>query len=80
MRPPILQVECVLWGINMKIKHFFCKHNNIEFVRNIYGDEINKISTSHIYRSAWRCKYCGKILYSGYLNNYYINPNFQDKK
>lgn len=78
MRPPILQVECVLWGINMKIKQLFCKHNNIEFVRNIYGDEINKISTSHIYRSAWRCKYCGKILYSGYLNNYYVNPNIQD--
>ena len=39
------------------IKQFFCKHNNIEFVRNIYGDEINQISTSHIYRSAWKCKY-----------------------
>ena len=54
------------------IKQFFCKHNNIEFVRNIYGDEINYANA----RSVWRCKYCGKILYSGYLNNYYINPKY----
>ena len=72
MRPPILQVEYVLWDVTMKIKQFFCKHNNIEFVRNIYGDEINTANA----RSVWKCKYCGKILYSGYLNNYYINPNF----
>lgn len=58
------------------IKQFFCKHNNIEFIRNIYGDEINYANA----RSVWKCKYCGKILYSGYLNNYYINPIFQDKK
>ena len=54
------------------IKQFFCKHNNIEFVRNIYGDEINYANA----RSVWKCKYCGKIFYSGYLNNYYINPIF----
>lgn len=72
MRLPILQVEYALWDMTMKIKQFFCKHNNIEFIRNIYGDEINYVNA----RSVWKCKYCGKILYSGYLNNYYINPNF----
>ena len=72
MRLPILQVEYVLWNVTMKIKQFFCKHNNIEFVRNIYGDEINYANA----RSVWRCKYCGKILYSGYLNNYYVNPKY----
>lgn len=54
------------------IKQFFCKHNNIEFVRNIYRNE----STSHTYKSVWKCKYCGKILYNGYLNNYYVNPKY----
>lgn len=72
MRLPILQVEYALWDVTMKIKQFFCKHNNIEFIRNIYGDEINYVNA----RSVWRCKYCGKILYSGYLNNYYVNPKY----
>ena len=55
-------------------KQLFCKHNNIEFVRNIYGDEINLVNA----RSEWKCKYCGKILYQKGLNkNYYINPDHQ---
>lgn len=49
------------------IKRFFCKHNNIEFVRNIYGDEINYANA----RSVWKCKYCGKILYKDKLNLLY---------
>lgn len=67
MRPPILQVELVLWSLNMKIKQFFCKHNNIEFIRNIYGDEINTANA----RSVWKCKYCGKIIYKNKLNLLY---------
>lgn len=38
------------------IKRLFCKHE-YEFVRNIYGDEINMVNGR---RSWWRCKKCGK--------------------
>ena len=41
------------------IKSLFCKHE-YEFVRNIYGDEINACGG---YRSIWTCKKCGKIEY-----------------
>lgn len=41
------------------IKRLFCEHE-YEFVRNIYGDEIN---TCGGYRSIWKCKKCGKIEY-----------------
>ena len=36
-----------------------CEHD-YEFVRNIYGDEINWCGG---YRSEWRCKKCGKIFH-----------------
>lgn len=49
------------------LKKMFCKHENLEFIRNIYGDEINRISLKHIYRSIWQCKDCGKIVYKGKL-------------
>ena len=49
------------------IKRLFCRHNNIEFIRNIYGDEINTADA----RSVWKCKYCGKILYKDELNLLY---------
>lgn len=52
----------------MKIlKRLFCKHSFV-FDRNIYGDEINRISLSKIYRSKWKCSECGKIKYKGELN------------
>ena len=38
------------------IKRLFCRHE-WEFVRNIYGDEINLVGGC---RSWWRCKRCGK--------------------
>ena len=41
------------------IKRLFCEHE-YEFVRNIYGDEINACGG---YRSIWKCKKCGKIEY-----------------
>ena len=41
------------------IKRLFCEHE-YEFVRNIYGDEINACGE---YRSIWKCKKCGKIEY-----------------
>lgn len=49
------------------LKKIFCKHENLEFIRNIYGDEINRVSLKHIYRSIWKCKDCGKIVYKGKL-------------
>lgn len=41
------------------IKNLFkrCEHE-YEFVRNIYGDEINHCGG---YRSLWRCKKCGRL-------------------
>ena len=48
---------------------FTCPKHDLVFVRNIYGDEINKISTNKkIYRSEWRCTKCGKVKYKTYLN------------
>ena len=45
------------------IKRLFCKHK-YEFVRNIFGDEINYTN----YRSIWKCSKCGKIKYSKTLH------------
>ena len=46
----------------------FCKHKNLKFIRNIHGDEINYISPiNKTYRSEWKCKDCGKIIYKGEL-------------
>lgn len=40
-----------------------CKHNDLEFYKNIYGDNINGYSSGvPIYRSIWRCKNCGKLI------------------
>ena len=47
------------------LKQIVCKHENLEFIRNIYGDEINKVNLKYIYRSIWKCKDCGKIIYKG---------------
>ena len=40
-------------------KSLFCKHK-YEFIRNIYGDEINAHNGM---RSEWRCIKCGCIQY-----------------
>lgn len=40
-----------------------CIHD-YEFVRNIYGDEINQHNSC---RSEWKCKKCGKIEYRPFL-------------
>jgi len=46
-----------------------CRKHNLIFIRNIYGDEINKISPPNkTYRSEWKCTECGKIKYKTYLN------------
>lgn len=40
------------------VKRLFCRHE-WEFVRNIYGDEINAAGGN---RSWWRCRKCGKLV------------------
>lgn len=40
------------------LKRLFCRHD-LEFVRNIYGDEINEWGWK---RSIWRCKHCSKLI------------------
>ena len=50
------------------IKQLLCNHE-YEFVRNIYGDEINHLGGK---RSEYRCKKCGKITYKyTYKNSLY---------
>ena len=39
-------------------KRLFCQHE-LEFVRNIYGDEIIERGWK---RSIWRCRKCGKTV------------------
>lgn len=36
-------------------KRLFCRHQNLEFVRNLYGDEIVDWGWK---RSVWACKRC----------------------
>ncbi len=51
------------------IKRLRCKHTNKECMSNFYGDYINIVSYHNkIIRSVWRCKNCGKIIYSEYLD------------
>ena len=52
------------------LKQLFCKHHNVEFLGNIYGDLIDCVSTfKKINRSAWRCKDCGKLIFSEYFGH-----------
>lgn len=44
------------------LKRLFCRHNDCVFVRNIYGDEINHVSLSRVYRSWWRCRRCSALV------------------
>ena len=52
------------------LRKILCKHKDIEdieFIRNVYGDEINQLSGKNIVRSIWRCKNCRRIIYKGNL-------------
>lgn len=40
------------------LRWLFCRHPQFDFVRNIYGDEINAACGK---RSIWRCAACGKV-------------------
>lgn len=50
------------------IKRIFCNHEETKTITNFYGDYIDVISRSKIYRSERQCKKCGKRLYSEYLD------------
>jgi hypothetical protein len=56
----------LLFGVLVMLKEFlkrlFCRHKNIYFIRNIYGDEINQVSDSKTYRSWWKCADCDKFV------------------
>lgn len=55
-----------------KAYKLFCKHKNITFLRNVYGDEINYINA----RSIWVCKDCNRTIRKNelyYKNKYNIN-------
>ena len=45
-------------------KVIFCRHKDLEFIGNIYGDLICECSFN---RSAWKCKKCGWIVYKPHL-------------
>jgi hypothetical protein len=45
------------------VKRFFCAHH-FEWIRNIYGDEINTVNGK---RSLWRCVKCGKLHHDLFL-------------
>lgn len=55
------------------IQKFGCYHE-YEFVRNIYGDEINQCGG---YRSLWQCSKCGKYMYSKALYSQH-NKNLKE--
>lgn len=39
-------------------RRMLCRHKQWEFVRNIYGDEINHVDGK---RSFWKCRECGLV-------------------
>jgi hypothetical protein len=47
------------------IRRLFCRHYRVEFVRNLYGDQINDWGGK---RSAWCCTSCGAMIGGDYLH------------
>lgn len=49
------------------IKIILCGHKGWAhvFLRNIYGDEINKLNGK---RSMWSCTHCGGVIHKDFLN------------
>jgi len=48
------------------VKMLFCRHRNLKFVRNIYGDEI--VHSGGFKRSWWKCERCGAMKYKPELH------------
>lgn len=47
------------------IRRLVCRHRDVHFVRNVYGDEIAHLGGK---RSVWRCQACGAIVYRADLH------------
>lgn len=47
------------------IRRLVCRHRDVHFVRNVYGDEINHLGGK---RSVWRCQACAAIVYRADLH------------
>lgn len=54
-------------NLNRWLRKIRCAHEDATFIRNIYGDQINHVSTSKVYRSWWKCNKCGKTFAKQYL-------------
>ena len=68
-------------GIKILFKRLTCNHQNKECLTNFGGDMINIVSTyKKIYRSAWECHECGKIIYSEKLEPTCNVTNWNIKK
>lgn len=53
------------------LKRFFCREHEYETITNLHGDAINHhpmIKGGYIARSVKRCKYCGRLKLSPYLD------------
>lgn len=55
------------------IRQVFCLHRRLEFVRNIYGDEINYSGGN---RSLWTCLNCHALI--GKKNLYFGDSDSDD--
>lgn len=52
----------------MILNEIFCRHRKQTFLRNIYGDEINRVGLAKIYRSWWVCNRCGAMILHHHLH------------
>lgn len=46
------------------LRKLFCRHPDLRFVRNIYGDVINECGGK---RSVYKCADCGRYVYKNEL-------------
>jgi hypothetical protein len=50
------------------LKALFCRHKDLKFWDNVYGDRITHLSTSkETCRSLWECQKCGMLVKRPYL-------------
>ena len=63
-------------------KRINCSHTSIVFIKNLFGDNINRWSYGNkTVRSLWRCRRCGKIIRSGdlYLKACYLQDDKKER-
>lgn len=46
------------------IKQLLCFHNDITFIKNLYGDSM----FNDFNKSLWKCNKCGKEIIKDYIN------------